>query len=69
MNHPTIGATHGIPAVAERVAESERQTKNLRAVEKLERALWRYRSERKISGADDALLESIESFKEVFNAG
>lgn len=46
-----------------RVAFDAAQREKVRAVERLERALWRWRSERKIHGADDALLSAIRQAK------
>lgn len=45
--------------VAARDEQARVQKNKLRAVETLERALWRWRSERKIDGADASLLEAL----------
>lgn len=56
-------------AVAEvqaRQQAAEAMKNKVRAVESLERALWRWRSERKIDGADDTLLAAVEAFGQAF---
>lgn len=52
--------------VAARIEKANAAQTKTRAVESLERALWRWSSERKIDGADSALRNSVETFLKAF---
>ena len=55
-----------IADVQSRIETGKKQNEKIRAVESLERALKRWRSERKLEGADAALMQSVETFKAAF---
>lgn len=54
-----------IPSVAERAAFQAEQVEKALAVDALERAVFRWRSERKIAGADARLRDAIAACADV----